>query len=144
MSQIDTSDQQKDLFGTDIHATVDQVMTHLQGIEPDDMERIYAPRLVEFYEMHRYTLQTMTDLTPQQTHKIAAAMVTAIGDYFGGVAFYLPHNDKMRLFLRDIAITNEFTGNNISSLARKYKCSHTTVYKAISNIRKFQQKSLNL
>lgn len=142
MTQIDTRDSQEDLFGEQIDATVEQVLEHIEGIEKDDMKLIYSRRLVEFYEVHSHILEKMAGITGEENHKLSAVMVAAIGDYFGGVSFYLPHNDKMAKFMRDIKIYKMFTGDNVTELAKRFNVSQQTVYNAIAKQRDLRQKKL--
>lgn len=136
------SDNQTDLFGDKIDATVTEVLEHVDGLEIDDMKLIYSSRLVEFYELHSHILAKMANITGEQNHKLSAALVASIGNYFGGVSFYLPHNEKMNRFMRDVQIYKAFTGDNVTELARKFNVSQQTIYTAIAKQRDLRQKKL--
>ncbi|KUJ73911.1 hypothetical protein AVO42_00375 [Thiomicrospira sp. XS5] len=136
------SDNQQDMFGAKIEATTQQVLDAIDGLEAADMRKIYAPRLVEFYEVHSHILNKVAGITGDDNHKLAAALVAAIGNYFGGIPFYLPHNDKMERFMRDVRIYKAFNGSNVNELSKQFKVSHQTVYTAIAKQRDLRQKKL--
>ncbi len=137
------SDNQQDMFGEKIEATTQQVLEAIDGLEAEDMKKIYASRLVEFYELHSYILEKQAGITGEQNHKLASALVASIGNYFGGVSFYLPHNDKLERFLRDVRIYKaSFSNSDVNHLAKQFKVSHQTIYSAIAKQRDLRQKKL--
>ncbi|WP_321276941.1 Mor transcription activator family protein [Thiomicrorhabdus indica] len=133
----------QDLFGEKIHATVNDVLKHIDGLEFDDIKSCWPQRMVELYEVISIVLEKQS-LSESENHQLSAILVKAIGEYFGGQSFYLPRNQKMERFMRDIAIYKEFTGDNIAELAKKYKVTHQTVYVAIAKQRDLRQKKLPL
>lgn len=139
MSQETT---QTDLFGDQIDATVKEVLEHIDGLEAEDIKLIYSARLAEFYDLHSHVLEQQAGITGEKNHKIAAALVAAIGNYFGGVSFYLPHNEKMNKHMRNIRIYKAFDGTNVAELSKRFNVSQQTVYNAIAQQRDLRQKKL--
>lgn len=132
-----------DLFGDEIDATVAEVLENIDTFGQEDMKLIYSRRLVEFYELHSHILAKQAGITGDENHKLAAALVAAIGDYFGGVSFYLPHNEKMKKFMRDVRIYKaSFKTPNVTDLARQFGVTQQTVYNAIAKQRDLRQKKL--
>ncbi|PIP98531.1 MAG: hypothetical protein COW76_20430 [Shewanella sp. CG18_big_fil_WC_8_21_14_2_50_42_11] len=133
---------QQDFFGDQIEATTKQVLAAIDGLESADMKKIYAQRLVEIYELHAHVIQQVAGITGAENHKLSAALVASIGNYFGGVSFYLPHNDKLDRFIRDVQIYKAFDGDNVTELAKKFRVSQQTIYTAIAKQRDLRQKKL--
>lgn len=133
---------QQDFFGEEIEATTQQVLAAIDGLESADMKKIYAQRLVEFYELHVHVLKEVAGITGDENHKLAAALVASIGNYFGGVSFYLPHNDRLERFMRDVQIYKAFDGDNVTELAKRFRVSQQTIYTAIAKQRDLRQKKL--
>lgn len=144
MSDLLINTDQPDLFGEQIDATIDEVLQHIDGLEAEDIKLIYSARLVEFYELHSHVLAKQAGITGEKNHKISAALVAAIGNYFGGVSFYLPHNEKMNKYMRNIRIYKAFDGTNVAALSKQFKVSQQTIYTAIAQQRDLRQKKLPL
>lgn len=133
---------QQDFFGEKIEATTDQVLAAIDGLAAADIKKIYAQRLVELYELNFDILEKVLGLTGTENHRASAALVAGIGNYFGGVSFYMPHNDKLERFIRDIQIYKAFNGDNVTELAKKFRVSQQTIYTAIAKQRDLRQKKL--
>lgn len=135
-----------DLFGDEFTATMDEMLTHIGDLDIDDLKILWPARLVEFYEVLSHSLEKVghiKDTEKDRTNTIlTAAMVTAIANHFGGVSFYLPHNEKLDRAIRDIKIYKEFTGNNHGKLAKKYHVSEMTIRTALANQYKMRHKKI--
>jgi len=71
-----------------------------------------------------------------QAIKESRRTIMLIAHYRGGVAMYLPRNEKLRMALRDQQIWLEFKGDNIQQLADKHGLTATMIY----GILKYQRK----
>ena len=130
--------KQEDLFGMG-DLTPEQILENLSNEQ--HLKEVLTQRLFEVYEIHRHSLKKF-GITEQQAHKIATTQVIAIGNYYGGRSFYLPQNDKLKRYLRDVEIYNQFNGQNVNDLAKRYKVSHQTIYTAIASQRNARQQKL--
>lgn len=123
----------EDMFGETVDASIEQVLAHIDQLSADDLKHIWPARLVEFFELTAHTITKVQGLDEKQVHQLSAALVTAIANHFGGMSFYLPHNEKLEKAVRDIKIWHEFKGNNIDRLAKKYRVSEMTIRTAVAN-----------
>lgn len=127
---------QSDLFGQQFNGTMKEMLDNLAQIDPDDLKHLWPARLSEFYDVINHTLVTQNKqaaLNEEQINQLSAIIVTAIANHFGGVSFYLPHNEKLERAVRDIKIWQAFTGHNHGELAKKYRVSEMTIRTAIAN-----------
>ncbi|OUQ56350.1 hypothetical protein B5E58_10910 [Tyzzerella sp. An114] len=53
---------------------------------------------------------------------------------YGGTNIYIPKVDELLKNQRYVKIINEFNGDNIKYLARKYKVSERTVYRLVKEL----------
>ncbi|NPA72695.1 MAG: hypothetical protein GXO35_07685 [Gammaproteobacteria bacterium] len=123
----------KDLFGDHFTATMDEMLENLTDLDMEDLKLLWPARLVEFYEILSHCLSTVGEIQDEQNNKLSAVLVTAIANHFGGVSFYLPHNQKLERAIRDIKIWKAFTGNNHQILAKKFRVSEMTIRTALAN-----------
>ena len=70
----------------------------------------------------------------------ASKLVGVMAHYFGGKSFYLPAGDKIKEALRDVQIYQDFTGNNVPELIKKYRLSESTIYAILRTQRALQRK----
>lgn len=129
---MDTQDNQTDLFGDEFTANMQGMLMNMQDLDLEDLKQLWPMRLVEFYEILSHSIALTGGITGEQNTQLSASMVTAIAQHFGGVSFYLPHNEKLTKAIRDIKIWKEFKGNNYAQLAKKYRVSEMTIRTAIA------------
>ena len=142
MTKQDSHEEQHEMFGDTVDGSVQQMLNHIDEITEDDLKALWPHRLFEFYEIISYELNNVANIQKDDNLKISAALVTAIANYFGGTSFYLPHNEKLDRAIRDIKIWNEFKGNNLTQLTRKYRCSEMTIRSAIAKQYALRHKKL--
>lgn len=65
----------------------------------------------------------------------AEAGALAIGKHIGGATIYLPRGDRLREFLRDRRIWQEFTGGNTLELARRHGLTERHVQRILAEQR---------
>ena len=75
-------------------------------------------------------------LSDESAKRLAVSISKAFAEDFGGEVIYIPKGILLPLSGRDLAIYNEFTGDNHNELARKYKVSVAWVYKIIKRVHK--------
>lgn len=76
----------------------------------------------------------MEDL--QEQHRPYAELIgidnlLRLADYVGGTQIYIPKKEELLKSRKYNLIREEFNGNNIKELARKYDVSESTVYRLV-------------
>ena len=119
MSQIDTSDQQDDLFNGEVDATTEQIMSQYQALDDlsEHPNQKWPDRLAELHDILESYLKTSVNIADDKAHKIADGIVTVIAKNFGGRPFYMPKGKSLVRELRNIEIYSKFNGRNHSQLA---------------------------
>lgn len=69
---------------------------------------------------------------PEVAEQAGVAMANHMAEHWGGQVISIPKDHFFKLSGRDLNVFNEFTGNNHSDLARKYKLSSRAIYKIIA------------
>lgn len=64
------------------------------------------------------------------------ALANHLAEHWGGQLITFPKDHFFKLASRDLQIFNEFTGNNHSDLARKYRLCTRAIYKIIERVTK--------
>lgn len=95
--------------------------------------------LVEVIDVMQAELQRQ-QFAETQAKLTASKLVGVMAHYFGGKSFYLPAGDKIKEALRDVQIYQEFTGNNVRELIKKYRLSESTIYAILRTQRALQRK----
>lgn len=122
-------DKQTDLFAED-HAFVGALFDNLDHIPDVEIANIWPSTLADLIEVVRLELcrQGLED----KAAKVQAGKITGvIAHYLGGQTIYMPSGDRLKIALRDAQIYQEFTGNNVHELIRKYRLSQTQIYEII-------------
>lgn len=139
MSQKQTDQtNQTNLFGLG-DLTPEQILDNIQTA--DEVKLAVPQRLAELYDIHIEALKQQ-GILGQQAHNIAVSQMIAIGNHFGGISFYMPHNRGLKQYLQAMEIYKDFNGNNIAELVKKYRLSHQSIYNAINSQRKARQHKL--
>lgn len=84
-------------------------------------------RLVEIFDVVNSCVKR-NGVEKEKSSSLSEAIVSEIAQLFGGMQFYLPTGNKLKLALRDARIFTEFTGDNTAELARKYNLSQANIY----------------
>lgn len=74
----------------------------------------------------------------QEQHRELAEIIgiknlVALSKRFGGTQIYIPQTEQLLKNVKYKAIMEEFNGDNIRQLARKYEVSERTVYRLIKD-----------
>lgn len=65
----------------------------------------------------------------------AVTVMRALAIYHGGRKFYLPNGEALDRALRNMRIWDDFNGNNVDDLARRYRLSDVQIYAILSEQR---------
>ena len=65
---------------------------------------------------------------------IAHEIMLAFAEHWGGDSVYVPKSETLQRHSRDVAIWEEFRGDNHSELARKYRISKVWVYAIVKRM----------
>jgi Mor family transcriptional regulator len=129
-----TDEEQLDLVGYD----QDAILNNLDMVT--NMDECHWPqRLVELIDITSSYLKREHRIEKDQAHIMARGISAAIGSYFGGQQLYIPTGKALELAVRDHAIWEDFTGNNIGELVIKYKLTCAQIYNIIA-----KQRQLNI
>ncbi|WP_153448457.1 MULTISPECIES: Mor transcription activator family protein [Vibrio] len=69
------------------------------------------------------------------SEELAIRQLSSICKAFGGMQFYLPRGNQLANEIKHLHIWNEFTGNNVTELSRKYDVSMQHIYRVIAKMR---------
>lgn len=87
-----------------------------------EKENAYELTLDDLQEQHR-----------EYAEVIGVDNLLKLSDYFGGHHIYIPKRKELEKNKIYNMIYEEFNGNNIAELTRKYDVCETTVYKILSD-----------
>ena len=74
------------------------------------------------------------ELSSHGAHEI----MLAFAEHWGGDSVYVPKSDTLQRHSRDIAIWDEFRGDNHAQLARKYRISKVWVYAIVKRMSRLE------
>lgn len=75
----------------------------------------------------------------EECSKIAATVVRAMSYMAGGRGFYLPKGNSIDVALKHLNIFEDYTGDNVTELARKYRLSEVQIYSILRQYREANQ-----
>ena len=81
-------------------------------------------------------IHNFADIPPDSAEQIAHHIANNMIAHWGGSMLYIPKNSPYDLHQRDLAIWDDFTGDNIHELAQKYDLSMVTIYQILAKVRK--------
>ncbi|HIF9532283.1 TPA: Mor transcription activator family protein [Photobacterium damselae] len=121
----------------DNNKTID--MLGFGSVCADDIDR-----MVSDDEVHRWP-ETVREIYLLFKHEIgdqrqALGLLVSLCKNFGGVQFYLPRGSQLDIAVQNLKIWNEFKGNNVKELARKYEVSEQHIYRILAKMRKSEFK----
>jgi len=127
-------EENQDLFG-------------MEDISIDDLEKITSedekdrwPEIVrQMYDLLCYELKE-----EGLDSYVAIKQINAICKSFGGMQFYLPRGKILESMITQLHVWDEFTGNNVVELSRKYNVSMQHIYRVIAKMRKSETKRRQL
>ncbi|WP_424405271.1 Mor transcription activator family protein [Pasteurella sp. PK-2025] len=79
-------------------------------------------------------------MTSNEAMEQSKKIIFAISSYFGGQSVYLPTGTILKKALRNYEIFNNFKGDNIKELIRKYQLSESQIYSILREQRQLQRK----
>lgn len=79
-------------------------------------------------------LTTKAQIDPDLAAHAAHEIMLAFAEHWGGDSVYVPKADTLQRHSRDVAIWEEFTGDNHAALARKYRISKVWVYAIVKRM----------
>lgn len=71
----------------------------------------------------------------QQAEQIAYDLTQSLTKHWGGSMLYVPKLDSERRKKRNLAIWDDFTGNNHHQLAQRYDLSTVAIYQILAHIK---------
>ena len=91
---------------------------------------------MNLYSTLREALQEVLDLPAEEADRLALQVIQAGAKHIGGDRVYwparAPHPPREEVKERNAAIREEFNGRNLQEICRRYRVSHTTVYRVVS------------
>lgn len=129
---------QNDLFAHD-HESVSQLLDQMSQIPTPELKAKWPKSLAELCDVLTHELVRQKHAQPE-AGLLANKLAAALAHYMGGRAVYLPTGDTLFQALRNNAIYNEWKGNNIDDLSRKYGLSNPQIYAVIAEQRVLHRK----
>lgn len=123
-----------DTFGDAFNASTEDLLNNLPDLDADWQGR-WPKQLAEMVDVTVAHLQRRRDLDEDTARTYAQEWIATLAIHFGGIPLYLPKGDSLKQALRDSRIWQEFNGENIYELARKYGKSRTQIYRIIAQQR---------
>ncbi|HEH9616933.1 Mor transcription activator family protein [Pasteurella multocida] len=130
--------KQDDLFAND-HSIVGQLFDNLDNIPEAEIFHKWPRTLTEMIELMTSELVRQGE-TKEEAQKKASKLTGLLAYYFGGQSFYLPTGTVLKDALRNVQIYNEFKGNNVPDLVKKYNLSESHIYAIIREQRTLSRK----
>ena len=142
--QIDTSENQNELFGGEVDASSERIFEEYSKIDQlhDTPNQKWPERLADFHDLMEDYFNKSLKLDDKASHKHADQLTSLVAQYFGGRPFYMPKGKSLTRSLRDIEIYKKYTGRNQEELAEEYDISTAQIYAIISKQRKLRQRKL--
>jgi Mor family transcriptional regulator len=106
------------------------ILSHLDDLGSVD-QRHWPQRLVELIDVVAECLVRKHSLDKAVAHGQARDIAIVIGRYFGGQQVYIPFGKELERAVRDKAIWNDYTGENIDALVPKYRLTKVMLYNII-------------
>ncbi|SEH73084.1 Transcriptional regulator, Middle operon regulator (Mor) family [Rheinheimera pacifica] len=131
MSEHNAADDTGDFFGYD-NVSLDDV----ERIAEDEESQRWPEAMRQIYAMFKNELETHGADT-----KIAIALLNRICREFGGVQLYLPRGRQLEAEIMNLSIWQEFKGDNVEELSRKYDKSMQHIYRVVAKMRKREVKN---
>lgn len=120
-----------DLFGYDNVSLED-----IERIADDEENQRWPEAMRQIYAMFKDELEKHG-----ADSKIAIPMLNRICREFGGVQLYLPRGRQLESEIMNLAIWQEFKGDNVEELSRKYDKSMQHIYRVVAKMRRREVKN---
>lgn len=91
--------------------------------------------LVDLAHTISVALSELIELDKERGDHVGQEVANRMAGNWGGQLIYFPIGTSIKLCARDLAIWNDFNGNNHSDLARKYGVSLQWIYKIVKAMR---------
>ncbi|QOF67326.1 transcriptional regulator [Actinobacillus sp. GY-402] len=125
---------QADLFAGD-HAVIGALFDNLDNIPEEEIANQWPGTLADMIDVIKTELIRQGE-DEEKARLQASKIIGILANYIGGQSIYLPTGDRIKVALRDAQIYQDFKGNNVRELIRKYKLSETQVYEIIRTQRR--------
>lgn len=79
-------------------------------------------------------IATSAQLSIEEAEQIAYDLAQTMTAHWGGSMLYVPKTNPDKIRKRNLAIWDDFTGNNHHQLAQKYDLATPTVYQILADI----------
>ena len=102
---------------------------------PQTKRQIYLARhcFLAGHGRHRFCIiATSAQIPTEQAQQIAYDLAQSMTAHWGGSMLYVPKTNPEKILKRNLAIWNDFTGNNHHQLAQKYDLATPTVYQILA------------
>jgi Mor family transcriptional regulator len=126
----DAHDQQSvDLFG---------ISVDLDAIDPETYRMLSDETAPGWTELLRGMFDTIDAVVEKHRDDkmLPFIMLSEFCRTFGGAPFYVPNGKTLATVLRSIQIWNEFTGNNVFELSRKFGVSTREIQFVLARMRR--------
>ena len=91
--------------------------------------------LIDLAQNIAHALAELIELDKERAEHVGQEIANRMAGNWGGQLIYFPIGTAIKLSARDLAIWNDFTGQNHSELARKYGVSLQWIYKIVKAMR---------
>jgi len=91
--------------------------------------------LIDLAQNIAHVLAELIELDQERGEHVGQEVANRMSAHWGGQLIYFPIGTAIKLSARDLAIWNDFTGQNHSDLARKYGVSLQWIYKIVKAMR---------
>lgn len=80
-------------------------------------------------------IATSAQLPTEQAQQIAYDLAQTMTAHWGGSMLYVPKTNPDKIHKRNLAIWDDFTGNNHHQLAQSYDLSMIAIYKILAEVK---------
>lgn len=103
--------------------------------DSENTTRSPAPEFLADLIDHTSNVLTQNGVDKSQAQTIAKDVSKRMCDVWGGQLIYFPYWLRMDIDQRDRDIYNDYTGDNVSQLSRKYGLSVQSIYRSINKVK---------
>lgn len=127
-------DKNGDMFGFK-----DITMDDLEKLTDEEEQERWPEVMRQMYDLLKYELEN-----EGLDADVAIKQLNSICKVFGGMQFYLPKGRILEGMITQLHIWNEYTGNNVAQLSRKYDVSMQHIYRVVAKMRNIEKKKRQL
>lgn len=124
---------------TDLFANDPMPDDWMDKLSDSDIKRRWPRNLVEMLDVIT-AAHERAGHSKDSARKLATASVRALSEYIGGGMYYMPKGEALENALRDAAIWDAHTGDNVQALARQYRLTEQRIYQILAEQRGLHKK----